>query len=511
MLVLTLNRFEDINQILSCRGTTLSTLSQQPRLHKIVNIQAVDTRFVEVQTALIASELTRAHNASQDSLSIATSLIDLIPPCHDLGLNLDVAIHLEAANALWDQGEITSSIGTLQALEKEKNASLKKQDLPIGRSKLLSQIGSRVSDARLEKPDRILENYLKPALNELKGKNDGSEAGQVYHQFAAFCDQQLQDADGLEDLERLKKLSKMKEDEVIELTRLVTTSTHNDRTRVKGHLSKAKTWLKLDQEELHRHVASRDEFLRQSLENYLLALSASDEHDNSALRFTALWLEHSESQLANEAVSKHVVRVASRKFAPLMNQLTSRLQDSPIKFQRLLFALVLRIATDHPFHGMYQIYAGASGKANSKDEAAVLRNSAARKLTEQLAAHHKAAPIWNSISYISKIYCALASEKDDRYKSGRKLALKESPAGMKLMSAIIKYHIPSPTMQIDLAADMDYSKLPVMARFESVMSIASGVSAPKVATAIATNGERYKQLVWRVLDSVPVIKLTYHR
>jgi serine-protein kinase ATM len=50
-------------------------------------------------------------------------------------------------------------------------------------------------------------------------------------------------------------------------------------------------------------------------------------------------------------------------------------------------------------------------------------------------------------------------------------------------------------MQIDFAADMDYSKVPVMTRFESVMTIASGVSAPKILTAIASNGEKYKQLV----------------
>lgn len=466
-----------------------------------------------MHTALLASEITRAHNALQESLSLATSLIDLISPCRDVGLNLDVAIHLEAANALWDQGEITSSIGMLQALEKDKVSLLKKQDIPVGRSKLLSKIGSQVSVARLEKPDRILENYLKPALSELKGQNDGSEAGQVFHQFAVFCDQQLQDTDGLEDLERLKKLSKMKADEVRELTKIVgTTTSHTEKSRLKIHLSKAKTWLKLDQEELQRHVSSRDEFLRQSLENYLLALSASDEHDNNALRFSALWLEHSETFLANDAVSKHLDKVASRKFAPLMNQLTSRLQDTIAKFQQLLFSLVLRIATDHPFHGMYQIYAGASGRANSRDEAAVLRHAAAVKLSKQLGVHEKAGKIWTSISTANKVYCQLAAEKDDqKYKSGKRVALKESPAGSRLNSILSKYPIPSPTMQIDLAADLDYSKVPVMTRFDPQMAIASGVSAPKVITALADNGAKFKQLVRYNLENFLVLQLTCHR
>lgn len=497
LLLLTCSRFEDVNQVLSCRGTTFSVLSQQPRLHKIINIGPVDTRSVEVQNALLTSELTRAHNALQESLSVATFLIDLISPCRDVDLKVDVAIRLEASNALWDQGELTSSIGMLHALEKEKTATLGKQDIKIGRSKVLSQIGSRVSDARMEKPDRILENYLKPALSELKGKTDGSEAGQVYHQFAVFCDQQLQDTDILDDIDRLKTLSKMNEDEVKDLNRLLSkTSSADQKDQLKRNLIKAKNWFKIHQEELQRQVTSREEFLRQSLENYLLSLSASDEHDNNALRFTALWLEHSETQLANEAVSKHLITVASRKFAPLMNQLTSRLQDTSVKFQRLLFALVLRTASDHPFHGMYQIYASANTRAASKDETATLRHAAAVKLTKELGNSTKAAAIWNSIGLTSKYYCQLADDKDpQKYRSGRKVSLKDSPAATKLNSAIAKYSIPSPTMHIHVAADMDYSRVPMLVKFEPVMQIASGISAPKIITAIANNGGKFKQLV----------------
>jgi ataxia telangiectasia mutated family protein len=272
--------FDDISQILSCRGTTLSALNQQPRLQRIINISPVDTRLVEVQTALLASTLNRSHNALQESLTLATSLMDLINPCRELGLNLEVAIHVEAANALWDQGEMKSSIGMLQALD--RGPPLKAQAIPVGRPDLLVKIGSQVSVARLEKPDRILENYLKPALKELKGKNSGSEAGQVFHQFAVFCDQQLQDADGLEDLERLKKLRDGKADEVHFYSKMLEKArSSSERTRYTQYLNKNKNWLKLDEEELQRHMSSRDEFLHQSLSNYLLALSASDDHDNN--------------------------------------------------------------------------------------------------------------------------------------------------------------------------------------------------------------------------------------
>ncbi|TAQ88370.1 hypothetical protein B7494_g3315 [Chlorociboria aeruginascens] len=484
-------RFDDISQILSSRSTTLSILSQQPRLQKILNVEPLDTRLVEVRTALLSSKLNRAHNGLQESLSLATSLIDLIQPCLDLGLNIEAVTHLEAANALWDQGEMTSSIGMLKALDK---GPLKvKQSIPVGRSDLLSRIGYQVSIARLEKPDQIIENYLKPALKELKANNNGSEAGQVFHEFAVFCDQQLQDPDSQEDLERLRKLSENKRTEVKTLSGMMKDPVSKE--RYKKDLGRARQWLALDKQEHERLSASRDEFLRQSLEHYLLALSASDDHDSDALRFSALWLEHSEQQLANEAVSVHLDKVPSRKFATLTNQLTSRLLDNTEKFQQLLFSLVLRVCTDHPYHGMYQIYATANSHLNKKDEVAVSRHGAAMKVSKHLGQVGKAGQIWQSIFATNKAYCQLAVEDNNRYKSGKRIPLKDSLAGNRLNAILSKYPIPPPTMQVELAADLNYSNLPIMIRFESQISIASGVSHPKIVTAVTSSGTRFKQLV----------------
>ncbi|KAF4634334.1 hypothetical protein G7Y89_g3781 [Cudoniella acicularis] len=489
-----IGRFDDVSQILSCRGTTLSTINQQLRLRNLINVELVDTRLVEVRASLLASTLNRAHSALQESLSLATSMMDLIPLCSSLSLHLDAAIHVEAANALWDQGEMASSIGMLQALDSA--SILKRQNIPVGRSDLLSKIGHQVSVARLEKADKILEKYLKPALKDLKGRATGSEAGQVFHQFAAFCDQQLGDPDSLEDLERLKKLSKGKKDEVEQWETLLKTATStNDKTTFKHAYIKAKTWSKLDDEELQRHISSREEFLRQSLENYLLSLAASDNHDSTALRFSALWLEHADESLANDAVSGRINGVPSRKFAPLMNQLTSRLQDSAVKFQQLLFVLVLRICTEHPYHGMYVIYAGMNNRPSSKDEAAISRRAAARKVASQLGSSPQVGQIWGELNSTNKLYCMLAGEKDDRYKSGRRVYVKDSPPANRLNSQLSKVRIPPPTMQIPLSPGLDYSRLPVMSRLEPHMSIASGVSAPKIITAIADNGAKFKQLV----------------
>lgn len=448
-----------------------------------------------MQTALLSSKINRAHNALQESLSLATAMIDLIMPCNEVGINPEVAIHVEAANALWDQGEMTSSIGMLQGLDDV--ALLKKQTIAVGRSDLLSKIGYQVSIARLEKADRIIDKFLKPALQELKGKTSGEEAGQVFHQFAMFCDQQLLDPDSVEDLERLKRLRQNKADEVEEYESLIEKAkTTNEKARYKSMQNKAKIWLKLDDDEFQRHCHSRDEFLRQCLENYLLALFASDDNDSNALRFAALWLEHSDKKLANTAVSKHIKMVPSRKFAPLMNQLTSRLQDSDAEFQRLLFPLICRICREHPLHGMYQIFAGTKSRVNGKDESAVSRKAATEKVILSFESSTKIMEMWISVDRTNRYYCALAQEADaEKYKSGKKILISDSRAALALNKSFSTSKVPPPTMSIPLRSDMNYSRLPVMIRLEPSFTIASGVSAPKIVTIVASTGKRYRQLV----------------
>ncbi|KAM0436085.1 hypothetical protein ACHAPT_002977 [Fusarium lateritium] len=487
--------YDSVSQILSCRGTTMSMVSQQNALRSNMKLSAAAARQMEVESMITASGVYRYHQAAQESLNISTSLTNLISPCASLDLHVDAAINIEAANSLWDYGEMSTSIRMLQSIDRD--SSPQKQTIPVSRSDLLSKIGFQVSVARLEKPHDIQKKYLEPALKELKGKSQGQEAGIVYHQFAMFCDQQLQDPDGLEDLARLQSLKKAKSDEVSELKTLISTTRDSQlKNRYSHMLNKEKQWLDLDEQELRRVEHTRSEFVRLSLENYLLSLIASDEHNNDALRFTALWLERSEEEMTNKAVMKSLYEVPTRKFAGLTNQLTSRLQDNDSAFQRILLELVYKICVDHPYHGMYQIWSGTKAKAQQKDEVAVNRVRATDRVAKRLAETQPVANIWLSIDKTSKYYHALAMDRNpNKYKSGAKIALRDSTPGHNLVNCLAKYRIPPPTMHIELSATKDYSKVPIISKLEPNMTIASGVSAPKIITALGSDGVRYKQLV----------------
>lgn len=362
-------------------------------------------------------------------------------------------------------------------------------------TRLIGSQGHRISEARLEKPDQIIKTYLAPAINALGDIVEGAEASEVFHEFAFFCDQQLQNSDSLEDFQRIKKLRERKVAEVQDLEIMIrkAPSQGKERENLKNHRNKARLWLDLDDQEFQRLRDSRQTFLRQSLENYLLCLKASDKFDKDALRFSALWLENYDSEIANAAVAKHISLVGSRKFAPLMNQWSSRLLDNPSPFQTLLFQLVLRICTEHPYHGMYQIFASSKSKGG-KDEIAMARYGAANAIVERLKFSKRVSQIWISLHNTNVNFVRFAAERLEDAKPGAVVLLRKSPTGLRIEQEVNKYSVPPPTMTIPLRPDCDYSSVPSIASFEPDFTLAGGISAPKIITALGTDGLKYKQL-----------------
>jgi ataxia telangiectasia mutated family protein len=355
--------------------------------------------------------------------------------------------------------------------------------------------GHHVAEARLEKPEAIIQGYLGPAVKELKNRSEAEEAGRVYHGFAIFCDQQLQNPDGLEDFRRVEQLRNRKEKEVLGLEEMMKNAEGKERDALRHYRTKTKQWFDLDDREYQRLRRSREAFLQQCLENYLLCLKESDIYNNDALRFCALWLDKSDSEIANKAVSKYLNQVPSRKFAPLMNQLTSRLQDTSDEFQNMLFALIFRICVEHPFHGMYQIFASSKSKGG-KDPSALSRNRAANRLVEYLKNDKRIGPTWVAVHNANISYVRFAVDRlDEKVKSGAKVPLKKLLTGQRLEQDASTQKLPPPTMKIAIRVDCDYSDVPKLVRYHPEFTIASGVSAPKIVTAVATDGHKYKQLV----------------
>ncbi|KMQ44373.1 hypothetical protein HL42_4993 [Trichophyton rubrum] len=483
--------FQDISQILISREAIFSSISRRSHLKKMTNLSSRDAQILEAKCIRESLRISTEHGIPQASLQSAMSLSKLVQPCAELGVKIDAATAFDLANVLWDQGEMKTSIKILQNLSDQKD--LHSQTIPVSVAEILASLGHHIAEARLEQPDAIIQSYLAPSIKELKGEYTGGEAGLVFHQFATFCDQQLQNPDTLEDFVRLEHLRTRKLKEVADLEEMMKTSDGKTKDQLRTHRTKAKQWFDLDDREYQRLKKSRESFLYQCLENYLLSLTACDTFANDVLRFCALWLDNSDNEQANNAVSGYLREVPTRKFASLMNQLSSRLLDVADTFQPLLSALVLQICIDHPYHGMYHLFVNSRSKKDN-DPKAVSRYNAAGKIVDVLKKSKRSGE-WLAIHNTSYHYLNFAAEPlEGKVKSGSKLVLKETIYGTRMQSAISNTKIPPPTMTIPLRADCDYSDVPHLVSFQPTFTIASGISAPKIVTAMASNGVRYKQL-----------------
>jgi serine-protein kinase ATM len=353
-----------------------------------------------------------------------------------------------------------------------------------------------VAESRVEKPSDIISKYLMAAISELNGNRQGSVAGDTFHAFASYCDNQLNSQETNDDIQRVRSQTQRKQSDAREFERLAKEAKSKDVRDVhKRSAHRALKWAEIDMKELQQLLHYKDTFLRQSLENYLLALKACDLHDRDVLRVFALWLEYSETPQATEAINSHLFEVPTSKFTVLMNQLSSRLLDEKTEFQQMLSKLVYNICVDHPYHGMHQIFAGALS-LGIKDDAARSRNAKAKELSSSFLKNENIALTWFKIRDSNRFYHEFATmplDKEQVRSANRKLTLdKVHP---KITHKIPELKVPPATMTISVRKDKNYSRVPVITRFRSSIVIAGGLSAPKIVSCIASNGLEYRALV----------------
>jgi serine-protein kinase ATM len=325
----------------------------------------------------------------------------------------------------------------------------------------------------------------------------GVEAGEVFHEFATFCGNQLSSPSNRDDFLRAQKMRDRREDEVVAYEKLggQKSLSKSEKTRIVRGLAKAKLWFAMEDDEYTRLHQEREIFLKMSIQNYLLSLAASDKHDDNVLKLVALWLEFAESSLANKSIAENLSKVASHKFARLMNQLCSRLQADDTSFQKLLADLIFQICRDHPFHGLYQLYSNST-QPRLQDDATKARQAAAVRLAHRLKNDKRASLFWQKVKHAHDLYDAVAMYKDrQELQSDRDYDINGFSVMVEMAKKIAKLVIPPSTMTVAIRPDRNYSQVPTITRFSSKIKIAGGLSAPKIITAITSDGVRYRQLV----------------
>lgn len=485
-------RFEDCGAIVSCRSTLFSVLAKNSSMLQAMHVGVTLSRRIEAESLLYVAQSAREHGVLQEALSAATQASTLATQCKELGLDISAATRMETALVMWNATEASTSVSMLRDVLRSGNTE--SQGIPVGESGLLAQLAHQLGNARLEKPDEILENYLKPAIKHLRGRSEGHEAGKVFHEFAVFCDQQLQNPSNLEDFNRIAKLRQKKAEEIRELESLAknTKKSGHERQEARRQADKAKSWYGLDDAEYQRLAQSRETFMQQCLQNYLLALHASNEHDICVLRFFAMWLENADAQAANTVVGKHLAGVPSWKFAVLNNQLMSRLENVRSIFQESLRALIERICAEHPHHSLHHLFAATRAPSRRDDDAAMSRWKAAGGIRTSLQNHKDKGDFVRRTFDADRRYSEFASSDVEGVST--KSLVKDFPPAVAMTQNVLAVQVPPATVSVSLRADAKYTNVPIVVGWGSRMDVMGGLSRPKVLTAKASDGVSYKQL-----------------
>ncbi|EME48007.1 hypothetical protein DOTSEDRAFT_167503 [Dothistroma septosporum NZE10] len=484
-------RYDDIKPLLSNRQTLFGVLCLNTPLQRALHLTAKQCHTFEAEALLDVSRFGREYLKIQDSVS-ATSILDgMTEKYATVKLKIQAAVKSETASVLWSAGEASASIRMLRDILHV--ADMEREDIVVGRAGLHAQLGHRLAEARLEKPEDILGNHLKPAITHLKTRKRGLEAGKVFHEFARFCDQELQSSSNRSNLNRITKLRQGKQEEVdaIKLAMRNAKRTGQEKPELNRSLRSAQQWLDIDTHEESRLKENRNKNIQQSLQNYLLALHASETHDICVLRFFALWLESADDMEANGVVLKYLHDVPSWKLVLLMNQLMSRLENEPSTFQKALQELLLRIFTEHPYHSLHHLYAAISVRPSTTETAMTSRYEAAKSMSSVMETEPEQKALNGRIFRADRYYKTLAELKFDRQGT---YPVKNYKEAVRFTTNIPTMHVPPATISVPLRPSGVYNDVPSITRFESSINVLGGVSSPKMLAALASDGKRYKDI-----------------
>lgn len=419
---------------------------------------------------------------------------------------LKIASQIESSSAAWDMGDQSASIEMLKTLvEGEWEYSLfgLEPNEFFAVSEVYSTLALRSSQARQESGEAIHQKYLAPAEDIVTRSDDESRCrAKVYHAYAVFCDRQYTESTIHEEIESTSKLISRNRKEIQELEKLTRTGSRQERHSVQRHLEKAKLALKNDEEEYNKWMEERNFFLRECTKYYLKCITESPEYSGNVSRFCALWLANSTNNKLNKDLRGLLKSVPSVRLAPWLNQLSSRLStDQREEFHKALWTIIPKICTHHPYHSLYQIVSlkrladssDNENNGNGPNTTLLARADAGKKLWHLLHRYIDEALLRNFDSMCGHMI-KLAEYKVE--KSVQRFKLENLAEGEKhWWMSLDKLRLPPPTKQFPLRDNLEYENIARMMKVENKISLASGLSRPKVISVTADDGQRYKMLV----------------
>eukprot|EP00963_Diacronema_lutheri_P006938 scaffold622_cov335-Pavlova_lutheri.AAC.6 len=445
---------------------------------------------------------------------------------------------VEEAKLLWANGYQQMATNVLRSLFFPKVLDRSIDQLyienQVSYAKAVSLTGKWLAEISGENTQTILQHYLAAPADALKllENNVGPNCCRSLFRLAQYADflyknlhAQLR-SDEWKSSEAVRKqksaeLARLRERESeIEMSFASGKMKQNALRDIARHLIPLQRQCDLDEGQAKRVMKDRDRYRNIAMTGYRQCLAAGSRYDlQGVFRLCALWLSNPSEAEVNKAMSTAFDRVATFKWLPLVYQIASRTStlkgDSELHqsgFHQVQHRGLQLIANDHPYHTLLQLYAlknGAEGKGKeAKDQVrghrfqdAITRTIdrdkilGAQEILEGIRSmSNRNHEIMRQMEMLIDGYVLLSNIPVKKKETGGYASL-TMPREVRSMQGLD--YAPVLTAPLLARPDANYhtGSFPTFQCFTEKISIANGITAPKLLQCQGSDGYLYRQLL----------------
>jgi len=515
-------------------------LALQSSIYRVFDCKPVLRQHLRLATS-IARKAGRLHDATSGMFHLARLNNEVEPGEVDLTSKWNSGLALckvEEAKLLWANGyqqmatNVLRSLFSPQVLDRSmEHLDTKNQ---IFYAKAVCLAGKWLAKTSGENTQAILQQYLAAPADALKllESNVGPNCCRALFRLAEYADFLYKDlqtqlrSDEWKSSEAVRRqknaeLARLRERESeIELSFASGKGKQDALREIARHLIPLQRQCDLDEGQAKRVVRDRDRYRNIAMTAYRQCLAAGDKYDlQGVFRLCSLWLSNPGEAGVNQAMSTAFDRVATFKWLPLVYQIASRTStlngDSELHqsgFHQVQHHGLQLIANDHPYHTLLQLFAlknGAQGKTSESKEQgrgnrphnAITRTVDKDKILgaqEILESFRSMSGLNDEILRQMEVlidgYILLSSIPVRKKESGGYASI-AMPREVRKMQGLD--HVPVLTAPFLARPDANYKygSFPTFQCFLEKISIANGVTAPKLLQCQGSDGCTYRQLL----------------
>lgn len=397
----------------------------------------------------------------------------------------------QAAQTLWTQGNSATPVAMLKDLLQKEDMSLDDATFNIDKRLVGATLVHWLSESRQEPASRIMQEYVMPMADSVEDMCNPVQQIKVYELLAHFCEQQYKSASNNEMISKLERRVADRKNEIDEIkSHYKRISVANDeKVSVQKYYNRLKGQYTAELANLSSLRASRSVFRNNAVKFYLRLIINNDNTGEALDKFFSMFLEHSHKEELQRVLSEDIERVPSYKLIGWCTQLVSRLTDETTAFQHSLRLMVLRVCQDHPYHSLYHL---VSLRKHEKF-GSVMTNKV-----------NAANEIWSKLrrtpgDYATRVLAPIERLCDEsvrlaeyRGTKGRLVSLDRVTWGLYWLRELPP--VPPPTMQLPVS-HTGYQDCVAMQSMDAKVHIAlSGLSLPKIATIVLSDGTTHQAL-----------------